>query len=522
MAFVQNLRRMHSQALAGTLEAFLSGCNRALVRENGTVLFDLAEARYSVSGENNKCLIHFWSQERNLVRRVLEVEARADILRVTAQKLGQAKPVRLEICRERDPCSPSAKKRARAQYQRILERVLKKEFPDFVLTQLSIAMDLEHSFGPVYARGLLRRGQSAFAVLGVSAAELQSSIDASLSFGILWLDSCRSAYSGKQVVQGLKLFVPPKSSAIVRERMARLNATLARWELYELDERDDVCTQVELKDHGNIQTHLVRCPDNEQILRRFGGPVALVRSLMPEAEIAMLSPVEIAFRRYGLEFARSRLSSEPGNFNGAPELLFGIGAREHKLDDSNLPDFEGLVRAIGESRHAEGPHDSRWWRLHPERWLESLVVKNVAALDNSFDSRWLYSQVPAFCAADRAMIDVLTVTRKGRLAVLELKADEDIRLPMQGIDYWARVAWHHQRGEFQKFGYFAGCELSPEPPLLIMVAPALHIHPATDMLLRYVDPSIPWELLGIDERWRNELRVVFRKRAEQMQLGRAG
>jgi hypothetical protein len=31
------------------------------------------------------------------------------------------------------------------------------------------------------------------------------------------------------------------------------------------------------------------------------------------------------------------------------------------------------------------------------------------------------------------MIDVLTVTRGGRLAVLELKADEDIHVPLQGL-----------------------------------------------------------------------------------------
>jgi hypothetical protein len=48
------------------------------------------------------------------------------------------------------------------------------------------------------------------------------------------------------------------------------------------------------------------------------------------------------------------------------------------------------------------------------------------------------------------MIDVLTAARTGRLAVVELKADEDIHLPLQGIDYWSRVAWHHGRGEFQK------------------------------------------------------------------------
>ena len=110
------------------------------------------------------------------------------------------------------------------------------------------------------------------------------------------------------------------------------------------------------------------------------------------------------------------------------------------------------------------------------------------------------------------MIDVLVSNREGRLAVVELKADEDIHLPLQAVDYWSRVASHHARGEFQKFGYFAGRELSSQKPLLIMVAPALHVHPATDTLLRHVSPEIEWVLLGIDERWRKELKVVFRKR----------
>ena len=46
----------------------------------------------------------------------------------------------------------------------------------------------------------------------------------------------------------------------------------------------------------------------------------------------------------------------------------------------------------------------------------------------------------------------------------------------------------------------------------IMVAPALQVHPATDTLLRYISPQIDWTLLGIDERWRKELKAVFRKR----------
>ena len=145
-------------------------------------------------------------------------------------------------------------------------------------------------------------------------------------------------------------------------------------------------------------------------------------------------------------------------------------------------------------------------------------MKDICAIDDGIDPRWRYSQVPAFAAADRAMIDVLTVTREGRLAVLELKANEDIHLPLQGIDYWARVAWHHSQDDFQKFGYFPGRELSSESPLLMMVAPALRVHPATDTVLRYIDPAIEWVLLGIYERWRKDLRVVFRKRPNRLQF----
>jgi hypothetical protein len=96
---------------------------------------------------------------------------------------------------------------------------------------------------------------------------------------------------------------------------------------------------------------------------------------------------------------------------------------------------------------------------------------------------------------------------------VELKAEEDLQLALQGLDYWARVSWHHSRGEFRQSGYFPGQELSAEKPLLILVAPALHVHPATDELLKYLSPEVDWELLAIAEQWREELKVVFRKRS---------
>jgi hypothetical protein len=508
------LLAMTSQTLAATLEGFLSGSNNAVVIEDGAVTFDLGQAKYSVSGETNKCLLHLWSQERNVVRRVLDVEAKGETLRVTVQRMGQARPTKLDICRERDARTSTVKRAARVSYQRVLERVLRQNFPDLTMAQLSTSMDLEKSFGPVYTRGLLRRGLTGFAVLGVNRQELQGSIDAALTFGILWLDVCRVAHAGKLVIEGLKLLVPGGCSSLVRERMAHLNFGAAKWQLYELEERGEGLKQVEISDRGNVSTRLVHCPEETEVRARFAAALALVKALMPEVEVGMVSTAEIAFRCHGLEFARARLSAKPGKFRSEPEIVFGTGPGERVLNGDNFPHFERLIRSIGEVRHAEGPSESRWWRLHPERWLESLVVKNISGLDGQLDPRWCYSQVPAFSASDRAMIDVLVVTREGRLAVIELKADEDIHLPLQGIDYWSRVAWHHARGEFQKFGYFAERELSSQPPLLMLVAPCLRVHPATDTLLRYVSPEIDWVLLGIDERWRKDLRVVFRKRPE--------
>ena len=511
------IRAVDSESLVRALQDFLATSRDAVVLEDGSISFDLSCAKYSVSGEHGKCLLHLWSAERNIVRRVMDAEVRNGVLRLTVQRMGQTRPSKLEICRERDHRTPSARKTARSAYQRRLQRVLERTCPGFSVPRLSTAMDLEHSFGPIYARGLLHKGRSAFAVFGVNQDETQASIDAALSFAILWLDGCRHSHEGKVLVEGLKLFLPSGCSALTRERIAHLNAGAAKWQLFEFEEKDESLREIDCSDRGNIATRLVHCPNENAARERFADSVRYIRELIPEAEATVLSGAEIAFRLHGLEFARARLGHAPDSFRSKQEIVFGIGAEERVLDEKNAPDFVSLIRSVGEVRHPEGPRDHPLFRLHPERWLESLVIKDIAAVDERLAPTDVYSQVPAFSASDRAMIDVLTTTRDGRLAVIELKAGEDIHLPLQGLDYWCRVNWHHVRGEFQRFGYFPDRELSSEPPLLFLVAPALHVHPATDTLLHYISPEVQWTLLGIDERWRTGVRVIFRKHANRLQ-----
>lgn len=512
---------MTPDLLSRTIQDFLAEATSAVVLEDGAVTFDLAEAKYSISGEYNKCLLHLWSHERNTVRRVLDAEVKNGALRLAVQRLGQVRPTKLEICRERDRRSPTAKKAVRIAYEAKLRRAIERHFAGYKIGRLTSGVDLEKSFGPIYTRGVLRQGQSGLAFLGVNASETQSSIDAALTFGILWMDVCREnphfwqhrPEVGHPLVEGLILFVPAGCSSLVRERMANLNRGAAKWRLFEFDERHDAVIEIDCTDRGNIATRLVHATNETAALERFGDSIARVRSILPNCEVAVLSPAELSFRWRGLEFARARMGAEAMTFRSKQEIVFGVGAEERVLEERNWTTFLHLLTALRDARHPYGPRQDRLFRMHPERWLESLVMSDVSVIDERLEQESVYSQVPAFSAADRAMIDVLTLTREGRLAVVELKADEDIHLPLQGLDYWARVEWHRGREEFLKFGYFGGRELSGETPLLFLVAPALRVHPATDTILRYVSPEIEWGFVGIDERWREGVRVVFRKRS---------
>jgi hypothetical protein len=296
--------------------------------------------------------------------------------------------------------------------------------------------------------------------------------------------------------------------------VANLNRAAAKWSLFELDERDNALVEIDCTDRGNVSTRLVHATNETAALERFADSIARINTILPNCEVAVLSAAELAFRWRGLEFARARMGAEAATFRSKQEIVFGVGAEERVLEERNWPFFLQLLSAVRDTRHPYGPRQHPLFRLRPERWLESLVVADVSVIDERLDPCSLYSQVPAFSASDRAMLDVLTTTRDGRLAVVELKADEDIHLPLQGVDYWSRVEWHHTRGEFPRFGYFPGRELSAKKPLLYLVAPALHVHPATDILLRYLSPEIDWEFVGIDERWREGVKVVFRKRPE--------
>jgi len=514
------------EQIAAALEQFLAEHARAVVLEDGKVLFDMHEAKYRLATEHGRCTLHLWGEERNLVRRVTATTMRSGVLRLSTHRFGQTKPQTLELVADRDRRTPSTREATRVKYLRVLERVLLRNFPEFKADAFRTAMDLEKSFGPAYARGSLVQGQKAWAVIAVNEEETQATVDGILTLGILWLQHCRESGDGRRLYQGLKLIVPRGMAMQTLSRMAWLNPNAAQWELWELDQKSEELEQRDAADHGNLTTRLMHAPNERAAEERFAESTARVMALVPETmrevvERRIRSGTEIAFLLHGLEFARVRMGYAGNSFNSAQEITFGAGANETPLTEENEAELRELVARLFARRIAGGDKRNPLYRMQPERWLESVLRRNVEPLDAHLDSAHVYTQVPAFAAADRGMLDLLGVTSDGRLAVIELKADDDLHLALQGLDYWVRVRWHHLQnpdnitglGEFQRHGYFGGLRLSPEAPWLYLVAPALRIHPATEVVLRYLSPRVEWTLVALDERWRAKVKAVWRKRS---------
>lgn len=515
--------------LAQTIEGYLAEYPAAALLEDGRILFDMRLAHYAVSESHGRCLLQLWSEERNLVRTVVGVEERAQCLRVMTRRMGAPKLQALEFVPTSDRRTPTARDASRRNYRKLLERVLTRRFLDAKVDGLRSAMDLEHSFGPAYVRGRLLRGTAADAVIGVGETESGAMVDGVLTLGILWLDYCRRHGDGRRHFGGLKVIVPAGAWRTTAERMAWLNHSAAEFQLYTLDERSEELATVDFRDTGNLESRLVHAFSAKAAIERCqAGIDRLIALTPPEAhervEVRATSASEVGLLLHGLEFARVRQGAAAHSFARELEASFGAGAHETPLTAETEDLCRELCARLFQSRYPDGLHTDALFRMQPEHWLESRLKEGMQELLPGLRGDLMYSQVPALSTGDRGLLDLLTLDRNGRLVVIELKADEDLHLPLQALDYWIRVrALNDERQAvggsrpltaFERQGYFEGAEVSALDPRLLLVAPALRIHPANETVLRYFSPKVEWELVAVGEHWRRELKVVFRKRSE--------
>src|ERR1700759_3493380 len=337
---------LSAETLARELESFLAEHPGAAVLEDGRVLFDMREARYALSAEHGRCVLQLWSDDRNIVRTVTGLDARKYALRLQVRRFGQTRPQILHLLADRDQRTPSTRAAIRSRYLKQLEHVLPRVFGDWKIEGLSGSMDLEHSFGPAYARGLLTRGQSAWALIAVNAEESQATIDGILTLGLLWLSRCRQRAENRtgriRHVEGLRVIVPEGHAAVTQSRMGWLDAAQAKWELYECDARADELRHLEIGRNGNLEMRLLQNFDSAAALERLQGAITQVLALVPEparerVQQRVHSSSTVGLSLHGLEFARVQHGLAPGSFQRKDRITFGAGPSETELNEDTAP-----------------------------------------------------------------------------------------------------------------------------------------------------------------------------------------
>jgi len=472
------------------IERFIEASREPVLLEPGEEPLTITPENFALELRNGTLTLQAWNEQRNFVRRVIGIERQAHgRLVLSVERFGK-RPGVLEVIDAGDAAARNAMLRGeRLELCERFRRFLLRQFPGSTLSVLSTEPDLEHSLSPSYPRALVQQGADGWA--GIAADPMHA--DGVLTFGLIWLDYLRRRQSNVSI-HGLALYLPAGQEKTTCLRLRLLDTDAAQFVAFVYCD-SDWDTRVDISDYGNLDTELEHCR------RRLPSPLdSLIDSVVhiSGVEAIELAAGEISLRVHGTEFART----------SGEELLFGL-KRRRRARPADFERLRRLAQQLSKRRSTDAAdHLHALYLAHPESWLESQVRTHLQTIDAMLCPAPVYAHVPAFAGMERGILDLLAVDATGRLAVLELKASQDIHLPLQALDYWMRVEWHRERGEFTSNGYFPGIELSSQPARLLLVSPAMEFHPSVERVLRFFSPTIPVARLGVGLQWRKELKIV--------------
>jgi len=480
--------------IRAAIGAFLENARQPALYEPGEDLFPLAADNFSLEMRGARLTLEAWDRTRNFSRRILSMERSGSArIELVVERFARREGRLFLVDLGRSAGADAGRRSARLVFRERFRLLLRRQFPEWNLVELSAEANLACSLSPAFPRAFLRHGRHGWAAL---ACPPDSDAAAALSFGLIWLTHLR-AREKRVAVEGLAFYVPTGRERAVAPRLLCLDPATARFELFTYTEADSVAL-ADPRDYGNLDTRLEpwRRPAEGS-----GIAAAWERILsLPGVERVPKHDGRESWRVRGIEFAELR----------GGELSFGLAERR-PAGRHHAAEIERLAEELERARTpGAADREHPLYRQAPEAWLESQVRAAIEVLDASLLRAPVYGQTPVIAGGERGIIDLLAVDHSGRLTVVELKASADLHLPMQALDYWIHVKWHLDRGEFTPAGYFPGIELRSEPPRLMLVSPSLEFHSTTEAILSYFPPAVEVERIGLGVEWRKGLRVMFR------------
>lgn len=489
------------EEIRGLVEDFLKGCKDPALLEPGEDLFALTPESFALEMRGSRLTLQAWDRTRNLTRRLIAARvSAAGRLELTVERFAKRQGAAYLLDLSRRSGAELGRRSERLIFRERFRHLLRLQFPEWNLAELSADANLEYSLSPSFPRAFLRHAQHGWAAI---ACPPEGDSGAVLTFGLIWLSHLR-ARERRVAVEGLAIYAPAGQERATALRLRHLDPASARFALFTYTPHDHIAA-IDPRDCGNLDTRLEPCrraaPNREH-------PWARIAAL-PAVESIARHDGRVSLRVRGVEFAMLEGS----------DLHFGLGqpsARRRPATERHIPEIVRLVEDLDRARSADAEsRDHPLYRQFPEAWLESQARAHLDAIDASLEREPVYGQVPAFAGGERGVLDLLAVDYSGRLAVVELKASADIHLPLQALDYWIRVEWHLDRGEFSANGYFPGIELRPDPPRLLLVSPSLEFHPTIETVLGFFAPHVEVERIGLAVEWRRGLETMFRLRGAE-------
>jgi hypothetical protein len=360
-----------------------------------------------------------------------------------------------------------------------------------------------------YARIVLRLPHERVAVTATVANSDARNVDSLFSSALLWFNRLQLRPK-RPSIERLFMIVEHNVLEAARQRHVLLRDSLRqRIDLWRVDETWQRLEAVRPFERKNLW---------RKRLTRFSAPfehgitegVKQVVGIAPQAVDLVTSRHGQTLRYHGLPFARVR------HVMNRARIWFGIeGSHRRLLDEYHEQDWAKLLHDLAVYRH-ENCRDRRQWlyRAAGEAWLESILRRDISKLDPGLIVAPLHAQFRTSHGGltGARPIDLLALRHDGRLAVIELKVNEDREHVFQGVDYWRRVEAHRRRGHISTAKLFGEREISDESPLVYLVAPALRFHPSFSTLARTIAPDIEIYRFDINEDWRGGVRVVRRER----------
>jgi len=378
-----------------------------------------------------------------------------------------------------------------------------RRLPGCHLLSASRIPDRAHTLSGGYLRIRLRHGEADHLVLACVDREVEEKAQALLTQALLWL-ACLHDQGVIRGVATVHLLVPSCHAAVLCHRVRFVSRKKVRLEVWEYEESAPQHWETRRPERqpAPVEDRDFRWP----VLGPFRWSRMLERvvGLAPDAiqRYPRFQDYD-SLRLWGLEFARVAGPDRD-------QVSFGVG-RQTELTDDNFAELQALVEEILYFRRADSPApDHPYYRMQSERWLECLLLSDVARLFPELVPGSVYPQIPVYLGKVPGRVDILGADRDGRLVVMELKVAEDPDMPLQSLDYWGRVIAHNLGGDFERRGYFAGLRLSRERPKIYLISPLFSFHDSLERIQHYLNPALEVAKIGINEDWRCGVKILRR------------